>query len=452
MGQYPNFFSTSLAVDREGARVFKSSLVSAVTVLVGGRLYALELGPLDRVPDVRLAGSLASLCQAADLAGRLPEEASPGTLTSGGHATQLKALRRWGRRPDDASTLETLRHTLLTLCLDLDRSPATDAEAALLAHAGNPANRWHLASLQIVVFGNGKACCICAFSAYVDGNAMVRVAGEICRRASAIPLGTDQFPSTPDPLPARPLSLSVPPALSKRALRDFHRIAGPQPATFELPGLGREFFRRLAADPIPTFVIALQMTANRLAGARVEIGQFVTAARYRCMDLVSPSVTTPEVERFVALAECGEVSPAEARRLLNAAVSSQKARCRDARDRLPLDDLLAYYVNSLRGLRRLLVAVFLPFGMRLSRRLGRSPKRRNRQVLISHPGIHECVTVIGRPGVRLPYLECFGLHYQIFEDRTVLTFMPGLALPVSNGVLAASIADDLRRIERMLGQ
>ena len=54
--------------------------------------------------------------------------------------------------------------------------------------------------------------------------------------------------------------------------------------------------------------------------------------------------------------------------------------------------------------------------------------------------------LLGRPGVRLPYVSHYGLHYQMFRERTVMTFMPGLAWTIPNAELAREIERALWRL------
>ena len=54
--------------------------------------------------------------------------------------------------------------------------------------------------------------------------------------------------------------------------------------------------------------------------------------------------------------------------------------------------------------------------------------------------------MVGRPGVRLPYAQLFGLHYQIFPDSIVITMMPGIHWQVSNKDLVVELESNLNKI------
>ena len=69
-----------------------------------------------------------------------------------------------------------------------------------------------------------------------------------------------------------------------------------------------------------------------------------------------------------------------------------------------------------------------------------------RQVLISHPSIWPEVALLGRSGVRLPYIKHFGLHYQVHADRSVMTFMPGVDWKIPNEVVAEELGRALSAV------
>ena len=67
-------------------------------------------------------------------------------------------------------------------------------------------------------------------------------------------------------------------------------------------------------------------------------------------------------------------------------------------------------------------------------------------ITISHPRACAEVPVVGRPGVRLPNQQMFALHYQMFEDRTVVTVIPGTNWNVPNVEFAAELESRLKEI------
>ena len=75
--------------------------------------------------------------------------------------------------------------------------------------------------------------------------------------------------------------------------------------------------------------------------------------------------------------------------------------------------------------------------------VGALPRER---IILSHPEIFPEVALLGRPGVRLPYVSHFGLHYQMFADRIVLTMMPGKKWTSANDRFVEAVEAALREV------
>lgn len=432
MGQYANLFSTSVAWENGRPRLYKSKESDRIAVLVRGRFFIVDISASTAIED--LAATLESCAALADEAATDGAERTMARVTAASDATQYKLLPVLSQRPANADALDALKHTLVTVCLDLDDHPVNDAQASLIAHRDNADNRWWYASLQFVVFGNAKACALCSFSAYLDGNVMMRGAAEIVRRGRATALPETE--SRPKILPVRELHWAVGQPALDMADADRKRLRDEQPlATYELPGLGQRFFDAAKVDAVPAFVLALALATKRFTGAAPLVTQFLTMSRYRCTDLVTAMVTTPEVEAFVD-------APDAAR--LAAAIDAQKTVMSAARKSLSLQTVFRLFINSdpgkrtFRGMTKRTTTAFL-------RRAGVF-KPKAREIVVSHPAIYPEVTIVGRPGARLPYTKYYGLHYQIWEDKTVVTFMPGTGWQVTNEELAEELRKGLERV------
>jgi hypothetical protein len=449
MGQYPNLFSTSVIVDGGTSRVFKSRDREHVAVAVGGQLHWLEIGgPGSPSTAGHLADSLAGVVRAAARDPLGAGDPRPGILTCADHETQRRAFRRLQKSALNRESLSALRHSLLTLCLDLEHAPSSPAEAASMAHAGNCANRWYQSSLQLVVFGNGKACAICNFSAYLDGNTMMRGAAELQRRAARISMAHGAASGCLRLAPARRLRWEIPGGLEERARRDLQQVLDNQQATFEIRDFGGRSFRELGASPVAAFLMALERTMSSLVGRSVPIHQMLTMSRYRCMDLAYADVTTPEVERFLQRERGEAVSPGATVSLAEAMESQQRA-CRRARRYLSHNEIIALYVSSRAGWARALAALALALTV-LFLRVLRLLRPKQAGVIVSHPAIHPEVLVVGRPGVRLPYVEHLALHYQIMDERIVVTVTPSPGWRVPNVELVAHLRESLRFVHATL--
>jgi hypothetical protein len=454
MGQYPNVFSTSIVVSERGARVFKSSVMDRLQVMVGRRLYALTLR--NPAGQLRIEELIPALRAVVEQGRRLSEgEADPpvGLLTAATGPTQRGAFGALRRTPAGAAALEETKHALMTVCFDLDCEPADAAEAALMAHARRPENRWFHSSLQLVVFGNGKAAALCNFSTYLDGNTMMRVASELHRRARSCDFEPQRQSHAALP-EAQEIVFPCPPELKPfidAAQRDWEAVQDRdnRQATFTLAGTGRQTLKGPGIEPVPAFIAALAMTGKQMTGRHPPITQFFSMSRYRCMDMVTGAVTTPDVERFVDAMIDDHGTTAEKRALLVAAVASQQAAGREARRAIPLATLMALYIREAPGLRKR-YAMGMQAGMGVALKAMGRVKAAEREILVSHPEIYPEAPVVGRPGVRLPYVTCFGLHYQILEDKTVVTLMPGVRWKTPNTELVGLLKSNLEKTQALL--
>ena len=448
MGQYPNLFSTAVTYDGKCLRLYKSTCTSQITVLAGNRIYSVDFGPSDDFwTQCHLVKTFEQIFSLAQAMGSNSDRSS--ALMSGSKTrTQAQIMAHLLKNPSGAESLNALRHSFLTLCLDLNHFPASAAEAAALAHSRNPANRWYNSALQIVIFGNSKACLIFNYNAYLDGNVQTRAASEIYRRSRTANVEAVTDLRSPAAVQARELILPVPPELLERARKDIAAVSDHQQPTFAIDGFGRQLFASLDLDAVPAFVAALQLAVFRVTGQIPRIKQLLTMSKYRYMDLAIASVTTPQM---IAFLNCMQSQGADRKRQkaqLHAAIDSQSAICRKARRYLPLNRLPPLLAESKGGLRGIYIKGLMKITKRLLRALGLADFGRD-DVLISHPRIYDEIPLLGRPGVRLPYLRYFGLHYQIWDDRIVLTWMPSVKWHVSNARLTEELARALRDITQI---
>jgi len=445
MGQYPNLFSTSLIVEGKGARLYKSKNTGQITVLIGGRLYVLDVGHLGKDTSIsQLTQTLEAIRKAAQENPRPEGEPPAGILTNASHATQVPIFFQLQQNETNRENLHLLRHSFLTLCLDLDDKPSSYAEAAKLAQSANLENRWQHASLQIVVFGNSKAVVLCNFNAYVDGNTMMRGAAEIQKRAAQTPLDEKISDDDKKTIQIKELSWEIPSEFIQKARKDIDWVTDDQQATFEIP-IGSEEFTSRQVRPVPAFIAALQMTALKLTGEMANISQFLTMSRYRCMDLATANVSTPEMVRFVEYMQGEDVQRQQAQQLLMQAIESQARVAREARADLRYSKMLALYLFTKKGFSRTFTSLAIAFSMLLLRILGLF-KQPQTDIVVSHPGIFEEVPIVGRPGIRLPYVKYFGLHYQIMMDKTVVTMMPAVNWQVPNQQLIEELQRNLEKV------
>ncbi|MEJ2698770.1 MAG: choline/carnitine O-acyltransferase [Desulfuromonadales bacterium] len=445
MGQYPNLFATSIVWEGWRPRIFKSTDTVHVNLAIGRRLYSLDVGELEA--ELSIDALREALSELAERARRSPlpaDEPSIGLLTCAKTGTQRKAFRLLQKESKNRQALQSLRHSLFTLCLELEHLPETDAEAAHMAHSENLCNRWHHSSLQLVVFGNAKASAIFKFDACIDGNTMMRGAAEIQKRAARFALRTPaHLPLSGCPVSTE-LRCRIDKSLVQRARKDVQSILDNQKATFEIRNIGRLFFETRNVDPVPAFILALHMTIAHLTGKTARIEQQLALSKYRCMGLTTAVVTTPEMAGFTKYAAGNDVQPDKARALMEAAIDSQKQACRKARSHLPFSQLIPLFTTSLEGVKKIYVGVIVV----ACKLLG---VKWFSEVIVSHPSIFPEASMLGRPGVRLPYLDYFGLHYRMLDESIIVTMMPSLKWDIPNAEVIAVLERNLHRLKEIIG-
>ncbi len=271
----------------------------------------------------------------------------------------------------------------------------------------------------------------------------MRGAAEICRYAAAVEI--PKRPNSVQVLHFQLLTWQVNPQFLQTARTDYKRIQDDQPATFILEHVHQKLFRDLELEPIEVFVIALYMTAKAHTDEPPALHQFLTMSKYRYMDLTTAIVTTPEVQAFCDYLQQKHTEPGHAAELLKKAVKSQKQSCTAERSAFPLSTVFSLFLMSKTGfakIRALILFVLTDFMLRKTKRM----RGIRRDIVISHPAIYPEIAMVGRPGVRLPYVTYFALHYQIFQDRTIITMMPGLRWNVANEKLIAELHDNIQAI------
>ena len=446
MGQYPNLFSTCLTIEGKTAKLFKSKRTDQITVLINGRFFILNVGHPGKTTTLpQLANTLQKLVD------RVQEETpdgnpnSPGIISGVAHPVQLRMFGRILKNPVNKATFGQLRHSFLTLCLDINDQPQDYAEAAKITQSKNFHNRWYHSALQIVVFGNGKASTMLNFNTYIDGNPMMRGSAEIERRAEQIPLETDDAATLDAP---KELRWQLNPMFIERATEVARTVLDDQKATFVLDGYGKTFYQNKNLAPVPAFMVAVDMAAKTLIGQHVHIAQYLSVSKYRCMNLANADATTPEVQAFVDYVEQEDFDKAEARKLMEAAIESQRKAYSMARKNIPPSQVISIFVSSQKGFKKLWITSMLATAMIFLRLLGLY-KSEEMQAVASHPDIKPEIKVVGRPGIRLPYIKYFGFHYQIMDDKTVITFMPSTKWQISNQKLLETIREKLKIIDEI---
>ena len=274
---------------------------------------------------------------------------------------------------------------------------------------------------------------------------MMRGAAEIQKRAAQVSLETSETDTINGTIQVEKLNWDIPAEFVEKAEKDISWVTDDQQATFAIPNIGSQAFTKHGVKPVPAFILALQMAARELTGEMANISQFMTMSRYRCMDLTNAIVTTPEVARFTEYALGEDMHKDEARKLLDQAIKSQTEVAHNARATLPFSKILALYVYSKKSVSKTFTSIIIALSMILLRVLGYF-KQPETDIVVSHPAIFDEIPVVGRPGIRLPYVKYFGLHYQLMPDKTVITMMPAVKWNKPNQEVIESIKKNLEKV------
>jgi hypothetical protein len=434
MRQYLNLFATSFTYDGTEFRVSKSSDVSHMLVICRGKFYLLNTGQdIGKCSQEDIASSLGRIWDASKQERPEKDGAAIGILSNAKVSAQLRYFRRLLGNPTNASSFEALQHTFVTLCLDLESMPSCYSDALRLAHIGNPANRWFHSSLQIVIFGNSKACAICNFNAHLDGNIMMRGCAELQRLASGNAPGDYLAKPERKTLVFSELPWEIDRESLDEAYSDIETLTDHQQSTFELTAYGRKHWNSRGLNPIPAFIIALQLAVSHLSGRLSRIGQLVSIRHFRYMDLDIASVTTREMEELTSAWNTPFREPQRLQKLVLLAIQSQLEACRRVRSAISPSRLMELFFRQQKGHSRKFANSVMVTAMRTLNLFELKIAQKTPEILASHPAIYQEIPMVGRPGVRIPFPNCdFWLHYQIMEDRTTLTLTPSVRWRFSN--------------------
>jgi len=452
MGQYPNLFSTCQIILEKHATIFKSKSTSQITVIAQGCFYLLHLGNTNnKVGMNETLSTLELIVQDAKQSSLDTNYNSPGIITCANNPTQLRSFNKLIRIENNKFALESIKHSLFTLCLDLDSYPSTYEETAKITHTENLSNRWFHSSLQIVVFGNAKAGVIVNFSTYISGNNMMRAAAELQKRASSINNNKLNESDDIQQLNFTKLNWNVDPIFIRKAEAVVRKIKDNQESIYTIENIGKSDFDKYNVKAIPAFIIALQLTADTFIDGHPRITQFLTMSKYRCMDLLTTVITTPKVTEFVDFVKCDNYDDSQALNLFHTAIKSQIEKIREERKHFPLHEQISLFIASRKGGIKIYVSILNIIRMILLSTTGFLGSKR-REIIVSHPSIYDEVPILGRPGIKIPYAKYFGIHYQIMDKKIVVTMMPGLNWKIPNSEFIAELERDLGKIKGLLNK
>jgi hypothetical protein len=430
MGQYANLFGTCLYPRGTCSRVFKTDAAESITVVVNGYFYPLPLAHDGR--ELEFTELHAALTEIVRHAQSRPSRGEFGVL-SAGHLLERRHAMRAASRGVGRRELQRLAHSLFVLCLDLDSEPE-DADRAVAAIHRVADNRWHLSSMQLVVTGNSQAAMIASFPCGIDGNVMARFGSELVRRSQGLVRSERRGARPPH---AEPLRLVAPPHVIERARTRVRLTLCEDSGVGTIRGLGSADFkaRQMSADA--AFNVALLTASRRLLGVLPDALEHTSLSRYRNMGVQMARITTPELAAFAAFTADSHCDAGVAERLLRSAVAAHRERLHAARSHLSLKWL------SMLNARHSSIWRRLPAWLLALSSAGRP------DVIVSQPAAGPDILRVGRPGVRIPYVKYFGLHYRIEPNEIRVILMPSTDWKIPERVFFDALTASLHEVLRL---
>jgi len=134
-------------------------------------------------------------------------------------------------------------------------------------------------------------------SACLDGITMMRGMAEIQRRAETINL-VDKAKTGMELYSIR-IAWQIRQWALDYAQRDYGRVKFADQVTFAINAVGAAVLKMAGATPMHVFIVAQGLTLREKNGRAPRITQFLTMSKYRCMNLTTGIVVTPQAEMCI---------------------------------------------------------------------------------------------------------------------------------------------------------
>jgi carnitine O-acetyltransferase len=317
MQQYANIFSTT-RVPRAGCDDLVTAAANTqLAVMARGTIYCLDVG----------AGASAAVLRKAFESILQDAQSRPagvvGELTAAAREDWAQARARLLK--NNRAALEQVESSLMLVCLDDQHSPQTLSETAQRVRDGNPHNRWYDRSVQLVVFGNGKAGLWVEHSA-LDGDPATRFGAALWELGSASSQHLDE--TVAGSLPFRPLDW----ALDADAEEDLRRarayserlLGNREVLTLQIAGLGTSSLKK-SVSLGALIQLAIQLGCLRHFGKLLSVVEPVQTRRFRGGRFDGFMTVTAASKAFVEAAQV-PARAGELPELLRAATQSHFAQ------------------------------------------------------------------------------------------------------------------------------
>jgi hypothetical protein len=399
MGQYANLFGTSLRPGKVDT-VYKTQNQDYIIIVLGGEYFKLDLGD-GPVNFEEIKNALKEVVKGSSTSGLSYLSLLP-------RAQVYKTFKKLEIK--DRASLETLYNAFFVVCLDADKSPKDLESASLKLYTGNLRNRWFPASLQIVVFKNGKAGFVLNNRNYVDGNIGSRFASEVQQRSLKI----ENVPANKK-LSVTPIKFHLDKKEIEKAKEQVSNFVCKEQVFFEMKGIGSNDFRSKGINPATAFELALAAAALKLSKRQLKVLQLLICNIFESHGLAYGYIATQESKDFSTYINRPNWENKKAKEYFLKACDAHKLAQRKGRKGMSFFPILDMFIMQASLWQKFLTGILFLLGGDFSHKT---------DAMTSHPLYLPEIASFGRPGALLPYLKEFGLHYLIHQDRIELIYMP----------------------------
>ncbi len=452
MRQYPNLFGRSIVPAPPHNKHVDTPDSEHIVVLAGRQAFRLQvLAEGKPVNGDTLLAQFESVVRAA----QSPDAHDQwlGALTACNRFKSARMRERLGRNPVNAASLETIDTALLTVSLDLDLEPGSLEDITRLGYSGNYRNRWYEKSSQLVVFGNGEAAVILSFPCYLDGTIGTRYAAELFSGAQNVAFA-DPAPDLTPSLQPHKLELAIDADLLADAEREASSYIRDDRDIFRIEGIGKDFFKSRGISPDSSIQMALLLAGRKVFGHNLNLRQFINVRRFAGGTLELPYVTTQEAEKFLNAATEQKLSKPELAKILREAVQSHKDIVIKTFNGRSPKTIFNFALMDASAVKRKLAPYISGFFRRIgykkyvSDMVGTS--EHTADIISSSLKIEPGMRILGRPGIHLPFLRYFGMHYLVEPNSILFIFMPAKHCVRDLSKMNSAIEESLHEIKEML--
>ncbi|MDJ0841433.1 MAG: choline/carnitine O-acyltransferase [Acidobacteriota bacterium] len=451
MVQYGNLVGPTLVPVTGGNHLHLADKSQHAAVMTRGYIYKIQvMDGTEPLSPEKILWQLQEVDKATQQKGE-KETPGLGVITSCSRSKCAQLRNEINRNEVNNRCLSMIDDALFVIALDPHLRPEGLDEIGATLFSANYQNRWYDKSYNLVVMGNGEAGGLFNYACYLDGSIGIRFTAEVQKHGAAMTVGEPSSDGLETP---REYPYEVSPGLLREADSEARQYVRSTQSAFVFEGISKDFFKSRKISPDSSIQMAILLGARRYFGRSLSLRQFVSVRKYRGGTLDCPYATTQAVEKFLDAACHRETPKPELAELMRKAVQSHKdIILKTVSGRSPkvvfnrcLVDATPEQVEFLRqrvdhykslGFKKYVGDIF-----GLDKDTG--------EIITSALGLKPETPLCGRPGVRLPYLTHFGLHYFVLPDSILFIYMPAPYCPDDVSELHKAVQGGLEEVREIL--